>query len=467
MRNKIIAVNATIVLIVGLLAFAILRQSLLGAVTNPERIKSAAEREVRAVAAQLELDGLRVERWLGNKAAQPASADVFKAAREDSRGDAATTLCDAIVGSAKTTFNTAPSLVMVVDRNGKIVGRNGSPLERGDDVGESYPFLKASLAKGVGGSDVWVSRKTDQYVVSYAPIRHAGGIGMLVIGMPLNDSMTRVAAMTSGTGVALYVSDGKDVRMAASTTEAAKQSATIALNEVKTSLSSGDAAVGETSNMVFAATPIGGFGDGKHVAVVTTSGTSLIANPTALLAWPLGGVTVLGLVLVLVGSFFLGAYISRPIDMLEEGLLAIVNGQSDKRFNLEHDELGGLAFRIDQLLNTLMGIEEDTSDEQGRLSRPPTPATYVDGTIALPPAPGAGASPVVVEPAELYYLRLYNEYIAAKRAIGEPVDHITEPLFRSRIQAMEVEAALKHGRPVRYQVQQAGREVQLLAVPVS
>ena len=37
--------------------------------------------------------------------------------------------------------------------------------------------------------------------------------------------------------------------------------------------------------------------------------------------------------------------------MLEEGLLAILNGQSDKRFELDHAELGGLAFRIDQLLN--------------------------------------------------------------------------------------------------------------------
>jgi hypothetical protein len=206
-----------------------------------------------------------------------------------------------------------------------------------------------------------------------------------------------------------------------------------------------------------------GFGDGKHVAALALGSPTLIESPAAL-AWPVLGATVLGLVLVIVAGGFLGSYISTPINTLEEGLLAIVNGQSDKRFNLEHEELGGLAFRIDQLLNALMGVEEDNSDEEGRLSHPPSAKSYQP---AQEVEAGGEASALASEPAEAYYLRLYGEYIAAKKALGEPTDHITEPTFRGRIQSMEAEASQKHGRPVRYQVKRAEKEVQLLAVPLS
>jgi hypothetical protein len=73
---------------------------------------------------------------------------------------------------------------------------------------------------------------------------------------------------------------------------------------------------------------------------------------------------------------------------------------------------------------------------------------------------------LAAEPADQYYARLYREYIAAKRALGEQVDHITDAAFKSRIQGMEQDATAKHGRPVRYHVQSNGKEVVLLAVPL-
>jgi hypothetical protein len=56
--------------------------------------------------------------------------------------------------------------------------------------------------------------------------------------------------------------------------------------------------------------------------------------------------------------------------------------------------------------------------------------------------------------------------VAAKKAIGEPTDHISEQAFAARIQGMEQDAAQKYGRPVRYQVQARNKEVVLLAVPL-
>jgi hypothetical protein len=76
------------------------------------------------------------------------------------------------------------------------------------------------------------------------------------------------------------------------------------------------------------------------------------------------------------------------------------------------------------------------------------------------------AAKLAAEPADSYYARLYNEYIQAKKALGEQTDHISDAAFRSRIQGMEQDAMAKHGRPVRYHVQSNGREVVLLAVPL-
>jgi hypothetical protein len=191
---------------------------------------------------------------------------------------------------------------------------------------------------------------------------------------------------------------------------------------------------------------------------------------------PIVGAVAVGIILVLVGGWLLGNYITRPINMLEEGLLAILNGQADKRFELDHAELGGLAFRIDQLLNQLMGVEEDTTDAEGRVSMSPSAANFNDALSVDDKRMTQGGGEMTMdpdavrrlasEPAAAYYSRIYREYVTAKRAIGEPTDHISEQAFAARIQGMEQEAAQKYGRPVRYQVQARNREVVLLAVPL-
>ena len=123
-----------------------------------------------------------------------------------------------------------------------------------------------------------------------------------------------------------------------------------------------------------------------------------------------------------------------------------------------------------------MGVEEDTTDSEGRVSGSPNAANfhqalavddrrmqYPHGESTLDPEAIARLS---AEPAAQYYARIYREYIGAKRAIGEATEHITEQAFATRIQAMETDATNKYGRPVRYQVQARNKEVVLLAVPL-
>jgi hypothetical protein len=473
MRNKIIAVNAVIVLIVGLLAFAIVRTQLAAETSSTDQLKKSAHRDAAGAAAQLQLDGLRAERWLAVKASEPATRAALNKATPDARGDAARQLCDQIASAAGTALGAKPSIVAVVDNAGKIVGRNGSDLNRGDDIGSAYPAFKEATTKAHPGSDVWTDKaRADQYIASYAPVRNdQSAAGMLVIGIAINDALARVGEAASGRGILLVNASGDVVASSSSATDDVKAAVKAGAGDVKASLTTGNIVASGSGDVIFASAPLAGFGDGQRTALVAAAPHSFMPGASAI---PLSilGAMALGLILVVAGGWFLGNYISRPIAALEEGLLMILNGQTDKRFELDHAELGGLSFRIDQLLNQLMGVEEDNTDDEGRVSKAPTAANFGDALSVDKGgghgggAPDVDAGRLAAEPPDAYYARLYREYINAKKALGEQVDHITDAAFKSRIQGMEQDASSKHGRPVRYHVQSNGREVVLLAVPL-
>src|SRR5687768_16598163 len=102
MRNKIIAVNAVIVLIVGLLAFAIVRTQLALTTSSPEQLKKSAQRDAVGAAAKLQLDALRTERWLAAQAADAnAKAALSRSSTADGKAAAVRQLCDKIANDAR------------------------------------------------------------------------------------------------------------------------------------------------------------------------------------------------------------------------------------------------------------------------------------------------------------------------------------------------------------------------------
>ncbi len=343
----------------------------------------------------------------------------------------------------------------------------------------SYEGLKETLATGRSGSDVWYEH--DHYLASYVAVHDEQGkiLGALVLGRPLSDTLSRVSEATTGGPIALVVAAGGGFQAVEhSAVQVAALDSSVqgtAKDMLKNALSHQQTDVVRDGDLLVAAAPLSAFEDGHRALLVAAAPSSLIQDPSGLAMMPILGALAIGLVLVILGGVLLGNYVTRPVNMLEEGLLAILNGQTDKRFELDHAELGGLAFRIDQLLNQLMGVEEDTSDDEGRVSQHSVnPAAFTDALEVDDKkmgAPGAGMDPATVqrlaaEPSGQYYSRLYAEYIAAKKALGEATDHISESAFAGRIQSMEADAAQKYGRPVRYQVHARNKEVVLLAVPL-
>jgi hypothetical protein len=483
MRIKIIAVNALIVAIVGLLSFLLVRSSLGSATSNKDQLSTEAQEDVNGAAAGLQLDGLRAERWLAAAPIEQGAVDALVKATASARGEAATKHCDDLVSKMKNAplfERNVPTLVAIVDAGGKIVGRNNSNLSRGDDLGGTYPGLKSTLTTGQSGSDVWY--ESDRYLATYVPVRDEQRkiVGALVIGRPLNDTLSRVSETATGRPLVLAVPKGDGFEVVAHSAlqaPALDESVLKGASEMlKNALAHQQTDVVRDGELLVAASPLPAFEDGKRALLVAAAPAALIQDPTGLAMLPIFGAMAMGIVLVIVAGWLLGNYITRPINMLEEGLLAILNGQSDKRFELDHAELGGLAFRIDQLLNQLMGVEEDTTDAEGRVSGAPNAANFTEALAVddrrMQYQPGEGTldpeaiARLASEPPPQYYARIYREYVSAKRAIGEATEHITEQAFATRIQAMEQDAAQKYGRPVRYQVQARNKEVVLLAVPL-
>lgn len=389
MRSKIIAVNAGIVIVIAALTYVLLQTSLREVVANPGERKREVAQALRAASAQLALDALRMERWLERGATAESARNVFAMGTPEARSEAATAeanrLRDAAV-SEPAFARMAPSLVLFVDAQGVAVGRNGSALMRGEHVASSYPWLADALKAGHTGSAVWINKqRQEQMLASFAPLHNdkAEVVGAVVIGTPLSDErLQRTSDLTSGqTLVVALVGDKSIDPIADSAASSDVLSAVTDPGVVAAARQAiGSGGIGSADTVLvdryFGAAPVDGYGKTEAVLIAAVP-SSLVPSLSGLLM-PVLAIGGLGLVLVIAGGVLLGNYISAPISELEDGLLAIINGQSDLRFQLEHPELGGLVFRINSLLNAMMGVAEDTTDDQGRPSQGPSAQGFQD-----------------------------------------------------------------------------------------
>lgn len=389
MRSKIIAVNAGIVIVIAILTYVLLQTSLRDVVANPVERKKEVAQALRAASAQLALDALRMERWLEHNASGESTRNVLALGTPEARSQAATAeanrLRDAAVGEPMFA-KMAPSLVLFVDAQGVAIGRNGSALMRGEDVIKDYPSLAEAIKNGSTGSAIWINKqRQEQMLASFAPVRSETGavVGAVVIGTPLSDErLTRTSELTSGQTLMFALVEDKGMSViadsAATPEEIASAGDPSVVAAARQAVSSGSVANADSAlqDRLFGAASVDGYGKTDAVLIAALP-SSLVGSLNGLL-WPVLAIAGLGLVLVVAGGVLLGNYISAPISELEDGLLAIINGQSDLRFQLEHPELGGLVFRINSLLNAMMGVAEDTTDDQGRPSQGPSAQGFQD-----------------------------------------------------------------------------------------
>lgn len=492
MRTKMIAGNVVAVLLVGVVSYFVVSSQL--EATFLESVDSRIGSHVSLFDQLWRLQGRELAEQAVEQARENDTADVFTALDEAAQRQRAYERATEVLewlGRRNRNGRGAAEIAVITDDRGVVIARSQDRNRmHGDNLGRELSSVSRVIETGEPAIDVWrlEEGQTKYLQIAIAAIRDPDGsiLGALVVGYDMSNGMAQRLGDMLGRDVA-FVSDGA---IGGSSMEGAPREALgSALFEQQAAATTAALAEDGATSDAFSAE----LGDDQYAAMVAP----LSYSPSADVAYVVLGnrsearskaspvntiliMTVLGILAVLIYGFLLGNSFIKPIEQMEEGVLAVINGRTDLRLDIESAELGGLAYRINQLLNVFTGTPEE--DEDGRVSSPPEAwagtqsalATKPDAEPAAPQGGGGGqgededpelAAKLAAEPEDAYYARIYREYVAAKEAAGENVSNITEDRFIQRLQANEKSLVKKHGcRMVRFQVQTRGTQVNLRPV---
>jgi hypothetical protein len=490
MRLKIIAGNLVAVLLLGLISYFSVQSQLVAGLES--RVDSTISNDAVALVRAWRLSGVEFTSLVTERASTRESRDVFAALDEDqrrTRGFEAAERLGAWFGDPSRR-GAVPDVVLFTDETGKVLARNADRNRMyGMNLAAQIPALRAVLERGTTLNDVW--RKQDEgklMQIAAAAIRSDSGtvIGALVVAYDVSNGFASTEARLLGRDVA-FITDQR-VYSSSLPTERAEALKSFLFADAQRGMTTQALGGGADSSpfraMLGGDDYIAALGrlphtDSAPMAYVVlgnrTTATSLASSTSIILI-----LTVVCALIVLGYGFAIGGLLLRPIEQIEEGLLAVVNGRTDLRIDVQSGELGGLAYRINQLLNVFTGVQETSEDETGRVSSVPDQAAWKDQAFAEGAAAGGGggagggssepiddpalAARLAAEPEDAYLARIYREYSAAKQAAGEAFA-IPQEKFGARLKGQAEALAAKHGCPaVRFEVQARGNEIVLRPV---
>lgn len=491
MRTKIIAGGAIAVLLVGLGSYFMVKSNVESAFLAEVDSRISSDQILLARSIRLTASDLLGE--VNGQADQAPLGEVFNALDEPRRRDRGFEQAERVArwfGDPARGHGGPPELVAITDDTGHVVARNADRNRMyNEDLAHALPAVQHAL-QGDPSADVWQKQDENKVlVIAVSPIRSAEGriVGTLLVGYDLSNGFASTEADVLGRDVAFVSNDA----VYSSSLDGAGQAdalreylfgpASAATTAARDSGTPSDAWIATLGGTEYVGV-VGPLGlPTGHVAIVVMADRSAQHAKAGAVNIILG-LMIAGLLIAIIYGFILGTSLLRPIEQMEESVLAIINGRTDMRIQIESQEFGGLAYRINQLLNVFTGTPE--VDESGRTSRPPAAARSFAGSdlesvAAESPASGgeggggggdvdpALAARLGAEPEDAYYARVYAEYVAAKQAAGENVSNITQDKFVQRLKANEKALIAKHGtRMVRFQVEVSGTQVNLKPVPI-
>jgi hypothetical protein len=509
MRLKIVAGNLAVVVLLGLVAYFTVSNQVRNLLSN--QLDAEIDNSRILFDRSFRLSTLEFDARVAERAATRQMRDIFAGLDLDSRRTRAYEAAEAThawFGDPARGGRGAPDIVVVVDETGTAIARNGARnVMFGTPLLPTIPALGRALKLGAAQHDVWLESEQNKVLqTAVAPIRSETGttLGALIVGYDLSNGLAASEASVLSRDVA-FVVDGKVYSSSldgsaardlktwlfgknAQSTKAILAAPNAASQPWRASLG-GDEYVGITARLPLAdSLPVG------FAVLGNRTEATQIANVANVILIML----VLGCLLVIGYGLAIGTSIMRPIEQIEEGVLQVINGRTDLRLETDSAELGGLAFRINQLLNVFTGTEEASEDEEGKISVPPSEGHWKDDAFAdagargasstknpaVAPATGgngggtaAGASAddvvddaalagqLAQETEDTYQERLYREYVQAKQALGENVSNIPKDRFWQRLTGRADALVQKHGcRMVRFQVHTHDNQVVLRPV---
>jgi hypothetical protein len=367
--------------------------------------------------------------------------------------------------------------VAVIDETGRVIARDTDPNRMfGEPLLNQVPVLRTVLTRGAPRYGVW-HHQGKLLQVGVAAVRNdqGGVVGALLVGYDLSNGFAKREARLVGHDLLFIMAERiyststpVDVRDAlqASLYSSPLANGTKAALQGKPTLPwtatlAGDEYVGVTATLPMARGVEAGYvvlaDHGKHTA---------LAGVANMILW----FTLLGLLGVATYGLIIANNIMEPIEQMEDDILAVINGRGDVRLEVETVELGGLSYRVNQLINLFTGVAEE--DDEGRAV---TSSGGWEAVSATGPEPGSRLSSAgVIEgddqhaaalaavPEAQYYASLYQDYVAAKRSVGEDVSNIPQERFIQRIKGNAAHLQQKHGaQMVRFEVETIGGQVNL------
>jgi len=173
------------------------------------------------------------------------------------------------------------------------------------------------------------------------------------------------------------------------------------------------------------------------------------------------------LVIALIGMYLAHRRIAYQVDLVELGVVDIINGNLDRTFRPVGPELDGLSNGLNVMLARLLGRPEPGEEEFDEEGNPIMPGRvdFEEGEDA-----GKGTDPDLAALAQElepdYYKRVYTEYVAARKAAGNP-DEVSFENFIAKLKVNEGKLKAQFQcRAVRFRVVTKDNKVSLKPVPI-
>lgn len=483
MRLKLIAGNLVIVLLVGLGSYLVVRTQLRSELSR--RLEDSIGDDSELFARSWRADGARLAEGVGSRAASNSVRNVFTALGEaQQRGrafEAAQEVSKWFQDPARGRGE-RPHIVAVIDETGRVIARDTDRNRMfGEPLLNRAPVLRRVLQRGAARYGVWeLDDKLLQVGVAAVRNDRGGVVGALLVGYDLSNGFAQQEARLIGHDLLFVLGDRIYSTSTAVDVRDALQDAlylppldngTMAALQGKptqpwTATLAGDEYVGVT-----AALPMARGVQAAYVVLADQGKHTALAGVANMILW----LTLLGLIGAAIYGYIIANNLMDPIEQMEDDILAVINGRGDVRLEVETPELGGLAYRVNQLINLFTGVAEE--DEEGRavtssggwesvsISSPGFATRSSSADPGQTDDPEAEALAAI--PEGQYYAKLYRDYVAAKQAAGEDVSNIPEERFVERIKGNAAHLLKKHGaQMVRFRVETIGSQVNLKPVVI-
>lgn len=370
-----------------------------------------------------------------------------------------------------------PDFTALLDAKGAVVVAD-TPLPDSDDLKTHFKSVAAAIDTGQVSKDIWAygNRIVRVAVAPVAAPQAGGRLGAVVLGYALSNKEAADNAAKLGADI-IFFSGERIVATSFARSPIADLKSEPSLSKLVADSLSGKNPEPVTIDLagdtwVADAGPLPlNFSDRATGAILFES-LSRALEPVATVRLTILLLGVAALVVALLTMFVTTRLILHQAEDIELGVSEIINGDADYTFKPVGSDLDGLASSLNVMLARLLGRPEPGDEPLDDGMGTGTSKVLLDEDSAAPAGPRAANDPesmaLASEPEAAYYKRIFDEYIAARKAAGESFDTISFESFTAKLRLNEANLKKKYNcRTVRFRVVSKGNQVSLKPVPIS